>query len=123
MKRKTKALAAVPSGRGVTAGRWNREAHESAVTDTLRRYTGRGGIFGPQPLPSGARHPGRGQCARSTAREIIAANREIAQARTHLVAIGPKDGKRTRKLWGQLGKLEKRLDAANKYLAACAGED
>ena len=119
---KRKSLAAAPSGRGVTAGRWNREAHESSVISTLRKFTGHGGSNSHRIFFTG-RHPGRGQCARSTARDIIAANREIAQARTHLVAIGPKDGKRTRKLWGQLGKLEKRLDVANKYLAACAGED
>lgn len=119
-KRRAKPLAAPSAQRGVTAGRWNREAHESSVISTLRKFTQ--GAFAGWAAPV-ARHPGAGQCARSTARDIIAANREVAQARTHLVAIGPKDGKRTRKLWGQLGKLEKRLDAANKYLAACAGAD
>ncbi len=75
-----------------------------------------------RPVPERL-HPGPGQCGRSTAARIIKANRDVAQARTHLVSIGPKDSKRTTRLWKQLSKIEKRLAAANKYLAMCVGRD
>ena len=38
---------------------------------------------------------------------VIKANRMVAHARSHLVSIGPRESKRTLRLWAFVGKVEK----------------
>jgi hypothetical protein len=111
-------LGAAPSGKGVTKGRWNREMHEDFVVKAIRQLEDRPLIMG-----IGKHHPGAGKCDRRVIKGIVEANRLIAQARTHLASIGPREGKRTKKLWAQVGKIDKKIAKANDWLAACGGED
>jgi hypothetical protein len=110
-------MAGQPKGRGLKAGRWTREMHESAAISTIRAWQ-HAAILRPTDMRY---HPGPGQCGRSSTAQIIKANRAVAQARVHLASIGPAEGKRTKQLWRQVGVLEKKLAVANKYLAMCVG--
>ncbi len=51
---------------------------------------------------------------------LTRANRDIARARVHVATISyGGEGKRTRHLWGAVGKVEKRVMEANNRLAKC----
>jgi hypothetical protein len=63
---------------------------------------------------------GEGYCEGRAIRALIQANRHVAQARTHLVSIGPHEGKRTRRLFAVVSKLERRLKTVtDKTIAKC----
>jgi predicted transcriptional regulator len=49
---------------------------------------------------------------------LFEATRANAQARSHLVSIGPKDSKRTRQLWGVVGRQGKDIERALKSMEA-----
>jgi hypothetical protein len=50
-------------------------------------------------------------CQASVA-HLVEAAKSNAQARTHLTSIGPHDGRRTRKLWGMVGRQGKEIDSS-----------
>ena len=62
---------------------------------------------------------GAGYCSDSGVYALVRANRDIARARTHLASIGGDEGKRTRKLWSAVGKVERQVDLANNRVAKC----
>ena len=72
-----------------------RKFHEASAADTLRRAL-HATERGTQPCD---------------VKRFVAASRLVAQARVHINSIGPKDSRRTRKLWGVVGRLEKRLNS------------
>lgn len=84
--------------------------HEDVVTRVIRKWA------------NAALLSGRG-CSRYGLRNVIEANRDVAQARTHLASIGPREGRRTLRLWSQVGKIDKRVKAANDGLMKCIVED
>jgi hypothetical protein len=103
--------------RGIKAGHWTRESHEQAA---VRAMSAASKELGHR---FSATHPGAGQCSPSTAYSVIRANRDIAQARVHLSAIGPMEGRRTSRLWAALQKVQRRVDEAGNYVAKCMGSD
>lgn len=84
--------------------------HEDAVARVIRKW-GNAAIIS-----------GRG-CSRYGLKNIIEANRDVAQARTHLASIGPREGRRTKRLWSQIGKIDKRVKTASDSLMKCIVED
>lgn len=72
----------------------SRKFHETMAVDGIRRVSNE--ISGVHGL----------SCK---VEKFVKVSRLIAQARVHVNSIGPKDSKRTRKLWGAIGKIEKRL--------------
>lgn len=106
--------------KGITAGHWNREYHEQFAIEAIQAASHetrfeRAGVK--------LKHPGAGQCSPSTAYVVIRANRDIANARVHLSAIGPMESQRTRRLWAQLAKVERKVEQASNYVARCMGTD
>jgi len=106
--------------RGIKAGHWTREMHEQFAIEEMNAASREVG-WQRSGIPE--RHPGAGQCSPSTAYAVIRANRAIAQARTHLASIGPMEGKRTRRLWVALQRVQRQVDKAGNYVAKCMGED
>jgi hypothetical protein len=106
--------------KGIKDGRWTREYHEQFAIEAIQsaahetRFE-RAGVR--------VKHPGAGQCAPSTAYAVIRANRDIANARVHLSAIGPASSRRTSRLWAQLSKIERKVEQASNYVAKCMGSD
>ena len=59
-------------------------------------------------------------CDTSAVYALVRANRDIAHARTHLVAIGPgRESARTRKLWAIVSKSERMVEQATNHVAKC----
>lgn len=85
--------------------RWDRSYHEETAIEEIE---------------AAKRHlRGAYGCSSEAVYAAVRANRMIAHARTHLVSIGPSDGKRTRRIWGALGKIENAVNEANNKLATC----
>ena len=96
---------------------WGREYHEQFAVEAIESATRE--IRWTEA--SGGHHPGPGRCHPSTAYAVIRANKDIARARAHLASIGPREGKRTRRIWSALSKVERRVQASN-YVAKCMGK-
>lgn len=58
-------------------------------------------------------------CGAQALDKLVEANRNVAQARTHLISIGPHSSKRTMRLWKMVGNAETKLDAAEKRFMRC----
>lgn len=58
-------------------------------------------------------------CGAQALNKLVEANRMVAQARTHLISIGPHSSKRTMRLWRMVGNAETKLDAAGKRFVRC----
>jgi hypothetical protein len=106
-RKKTSRRHALGAADGQRNGAWGRSFHEEEAARAIR--------------DAGQKLVAAFACSPTAVRATVKANRIIAQARTHLVSIGPKDSSRTRKLWGAVGRVEKRVEAANDRLARCLG--
>jgi hypothetical protein len=85
--------------------RWGRQYHERMIAEELNYVR--------------LQQPYMFSCSPEAFYASVRVNRAIAHARTHLVSIGPQEGKRTRKMWGAVGRAEKVVNEANNRIARC----
>jgi len=105
--------------RGIRAGHWTREMHEEAA---IRSLANANRLIGRRVIHV-SHHPGPGQCSPSTARAAFDATHAIANAQAHLSSIGPKEGKRTMRLWAAVSKANTRLKVLSAYVEKCVGQN
>lgn len=93
-----------PSGK-----RWSRQFHEEMAAEEV--------AYIKRTLRWGGGHA-RG-CSSEGVYTVSKLNKAIARARCHLASIGPQEGKRTRRLWGMVGRAQKQVDRVTNDLAKC----
>ena len=85
--------------------KWDRKYHEEFAVDAVKTAK--------RELPYTY------ECSSQAVYATIRANKDIARARAHLSSIGQREGKRTRKLWGAVGKVERQVEQAANRIAKC----